>query len=146
MSCFGEPVVRGGLPSCIKRSRFCGTFQIAVRRKQFALPTFEGGDEMDSSGVIEGAIRQARYLLSVARSPGRSCDEAINEIRTLLWSCSLDSTLSKCSDAVLSLALREAQMAVADPLKTSAVTLELLRVILDDPCINTALGIPHDVA
>jgi len=100
---------------------------------------------MDTSGVIQGAIRQVLNLLSLARSPGRSCDEAISEIRALLWSRNIESALSNCSDAVLPLALREAQMAVADPLKTSAATLELLQATLDDPSIKMALGIQHKV-
>src|SRR5262245_4988137 len=77
MSCFGEPVVRGGLPSCIKRSRFCGTFQIAVRRKQFALPTFEGGGTrwIPAASSKEPSARRG----ICCRSRGRRGDHAMRQ-------------------------------------------------------------------
>jgi len=99
---------------------------------------------MDVNRSIEDALRQAQNVLWDALPSEQLADTALERIRMLLSSPSVNGALSAASDTLQTFALRAAQHAVADRARMPSAVLNELWSILDDRWLNAALGIPHD--
>jgi hypothetical protein len=93
--------------------------------------------------VIEVTLRQAQHILWAGLQPGRSSESTLTDLRSLLLSPTVNSSMSGASDALPLFAVREAQLAVSSDSRTSQATIDLLWSILDDPWLDTALGAPN---
>lgn len=90
--------------------------------------------------LIEVTLRQAQHILWTGLQPGRSLDSTLNDLRRLLLSPSVNSSMSGASDALPLFAVREAQLAVSSDSRAPQATIDLLWSILDDPWLAAALG------
>lgn len=99
---------------------------------------------MNASTSLDETIRRAQDILWSALPPGTARASAVIELRDLLWSRQTSKALAIAGDNYLAFALRESRMALADASPWPDKTLSALWTILDDPALNSALGIPHD--
>jgi hypothetical protein len=99
---------------------------------------------MNAPTTLDETIRRAQDILWSALPPGVARTSAVIELKELLWSTETREALALASDNYLAFALRESRMALADASAWPDQTLSALWTILDDPALNTALGIPHD--
>jgi hypothetical protein len=98
---------------------------------------------MDTVTSLDDTVRIAQDILWDALPPGAVRAAAVLKLRDLLWSTQTSRALAMSSDNCLAFAVRESRMALADTATWPDKTLSLLWMILDDPALNAALGIPQ---
>ena len=99
---------------------------------------------MDSAIVLENTLRKAQDILWEALSPGTSRGATIVKLKELLWSPEISTALAASSDNYLAFAVRESRVALADASAWPDKIISTLWAILDDPPLNSALGIPQN--
>jgi hypothetical protein len=100
---------------------------------------------MDAATSLDDTVRKAQDIMWDALPPGAARAIAVVKLRDLLWSTQTSRALAIYSDNCLAFALRESRMALADTSAWPDKTLSVLWMILDDPALNAALGIPQAI-
>ena len=101
---------------------------------------------MSSDRVIVDAIKVAQDLLRQNSPPTHNLTDAsaVLRFRALVRSQAIRSALERSSDTVPAFALREVERVVGDQSRTNRETINRLWVVLDDPYLNKALGLPQN--
>jgi hypothetical protein len=99
---------------------------------------------MDSKIIIEDTVRAAQDILWEVLPPGEQRELAIIKLRKFLWLAGITAALTTASDNIVTFALRGSRLALAEPSARPGTIISALWMILDDPSLNQALGIPQN--